>query len=104
VARFDIHRNPITEDRGEFPYVLDIQSDLLYRFAERVCVPLVRPGTIPGLTESFNPLISVRNEVLHLHPLGIGVFHVKELRVAVASGRVDALAIETALDMLLRGY
>jgi len=104
MARFDIHPNPIAEDRPVFPYVLEIQSDLLYRFAQRVCVPLVRPGLIPGLTERFNPLITVDDESVHLHPLGIAVFYVGELRDGVGSARAQALEIETALDMLLRGY
>ena len=104
MARFDIHPNPITADRTDFPFVLEIQSDLLHRFVERVCVPLVRPGAIPGLTDRFNPAIDVAGEPLRLHPLGIAVFHVHELRGPVASARVAALDIETALDMLLRGY
>jgi toxin CcdB len=104
MARFDIHPNPIAEDRPVFPYMLEIQSDLLYRFAQRVCVPLVRPGIIPGLTERFNPALSVAGESVHLHPLGVAVFHAGELRDAVASAGAQALAIETALDMLLRGY
>ncbi|MBS0317511.1 MAG: CcdB family protein [Proteobacteria bacterium] len=104
MARFDIYPNPIAEDRPVFPYVLDIQSDLLYRFAERVCVPLVRPGIIPGLTERFNPSIAVAGEPVHLHPLGLAVFHTSELRDSVGSARAQALEIETALDMLLRGY
>ena len=58
MARFEIYPNPIAADRVDFPFVLDIQSDLLYRFAERVCVPLVRPGAVPGLTERFNPSIA----------------------------------------------
>jgi toxin CcdB len=104
MARFDIYPNPIPEDRGEFPYVLEIQSDLLYQFSERVCVPLVRAGTIPGLTERFNPSVPVDGETLQLHPLGISVFFASELRNSVGSATAHALPIETALDMLLRGY
>jgi toxin CcdB len=104
MARFDIYPNPIAEDRAVFPYVLEIQSDLLYRFAERVCVPLVRPGAVPGLSERFNPSIAVAGELVHLHPLGLAVFHTSELRDGVGSARAQALEIETALDMLLRGY
>lgn len=104
MARFDIYLNPIAQDRADFPYVLEIQSDLLYRFAERVCVPLVRPGAIPGLTERFNPAIVVDGETLQLHPLGIAVFFGSELRAPVGSARAHTLSIETALDMLLRGY
>ncbi len=104
MARFDIYPNPIPEDRGDFPYVLEIQSDLLYQFSERVCVPLVRADAIPGLTERFNPRLSVDGETVQLHPLGIAVFFASELRNSVGSARAQALSIETALDMLLRGY
>ena len=64
MARFDIYPNPITQDRDALPYVLEVQSDLLYAFVVRVCVPLVRGGTIPGLTERFNPSILVNGEPL----------------------------------------
>ena len=35
MARLDIYDNPIEEDRTAFPYVMEIQSDLRYRFVER---------------------------------------------------------------------
>jgi toxin CcdB len=76
---------------------------LAYRFAERVCVPLVRPGAIPGLTDRFNPAIDVQGEAPRLHPLGVAVFWVQELRSPVANAQTAALAIDTALPMLLRG-
>ena len=104
MARFDIYPNPIQTDRDVFPYVMEIQSDLLYRFAERVCVPLAQAQAFPGMTERFNPAIEVQGEALHLHPLGIAVFLVKELREPVAQAKTQALAIDSALDMLLRGY
>ena len=104
MARFDIHPNPIKADRADFPYVLQIQSDLLSSFAERVCVPLARPGAFPGMTERFNPVIRVGHEAAHLHPLGIAVFLHAELREPCATAKSQMLDIETALDMLLRGY
>ena len=104
MARFDIYPNPILEDSGDYPYVLEVQSDLLYRFAERVCVPLVNPHTIPGLTERFNPAVEVDGQTLRLHPLGVAVFFASELRNATGTARAESLAIETALDMLFRGY
>lgn len=104
MARFDIYPNPIPEDAGDYPYLLEIQSDLLFRFAERVCVPLVVPHTIPGLTERFNPSVVVDGQALRLHPLGIAVFFVSELRNPVGTARNESMAIETALDMLFRGY
>ena len=104
MARFDIYPNPVTPDRQDFPFVLQIQSDFLYRFVERVCVPLARQGLIPGMTDRFNPPIAVSGEVLRLHPLGISVFYTSELRAPVAAVKNEAFEIEDALDMLLRGY
>ena len=104
MARFDIHPNPIEPDRPEFPYVLEIQSDLLYRFAERVCVPLARPHAFPGMTPRFNPAVQVAGEPVFLHPLGIAVFFNRELGLAVGNAKSQAPDIEAALDMLLRGY
>ena len=104
MARFDIHPNPIVEDRDDFPFVLEIQSDLLHRFAERVCVPLVHAGAFPGMTERFNPAVDVNGEALRLHPLGISLFDLRELRHPSGNANAFALDIETALDMLLRGY
>jgi len=104
VARFDIHPNPIEEDRHDFPFVLEIQSDLLHRFVERVCVPLARADALAGLTDRFNPAIVVGGIALRLHPFGIAVFHQHELRRSTANAKKHALEIETAMDMLLRGY
>lgn len=104
MARFDVYPNPIAADRSDFPFVLEIQSDLLYRFAERVCVPLAAAGAFPGMTERFNPTITGLDQPVHLHPLGIAVFLVQELRQPIASAKAQALEIDTALDMLLRGY
>ena len=104
MARFDIYPNPVTPDRQDFPFVLQIQSDFLYRFVERVCVPLVRQGLIPGVTQRFNPTVEVSGEVFRLHPLGISVFYANELHSAVATAKNEVPDIEDALDVLLRGY
>ncbi len=104
MARLDIYDNPIEEDRAAFPFVMEIQSNLLYRFIERVCVPLAFPNAFPGMTARLNPPVLVRGQAVHVHPFGIAVFQANELRNHVGSAKADTLAIETALDMLLRGY
>ena len=103
MARFDIDRNPTEPDRFEFPFVLEIQNALFRRFSERVCIPLARDGAIPGLVERLNPTLTLEGQTLRLHPLGIAVFFVQELRERVGTAKLQALQIETALDMWLRG-
>jgi toxin CcdB len=39
MGQFDVHKNP---RRGEFPLLLDVQSELLSRLATRVVVPMAR--------------------------------------------------------------
>ena len=104
MARLDIYANPMEEDRDAFPYVMEIQSNLLYRFIERVCVPLAVPGAFPGMTQRLNPPLAVQGRTVHVHPFGIAVFHASELHQPIAHARDDALAIDNAIDMLLRGY
>lgn len=104
MARLDLYDNPLEEDRATFPFVMEIQSDLLHRFVERVCVPLARPNAFPGMTERLNPPVTVQGDTVHVHPFGIAVFHASELRQCVGNAKADIGAIETALDMLLRGY
>lgn len=104
MARFDIYRNPIVPDRSHTPYVIEVQSDFLSAFNQRVCVPLVVDGSMPGQTERFNPGLCVESQTVRLHPLGMGVFMVGELRDRVGHGKASALQLETALDMLMRGY
>ena len=103
MARFDCWTNPIAEDRGLFPFVLEIHSDLLHAFAERVVMPLAIANAIPGMTDRFNPLIQVAGTACRLHPLGMAVFQRHDLRQNVGNARNQALEIETAIDMLLRG-
>jgi toxin CcdB len=40
VPQFDVYRNPDASTRSRFPYLLDIQSDLLDSLSTRVVVPL----------------------------------------------------------------
>ena len=71
----------------DFPFVMEIQSDLLNRFAERVCVPLVREGAIPGLTERFNPTVVVHDQALRPYE-----FKPTLCRTDLAHHRVQKLA------------
>jgi hypothetical protein len=63
-------------------------------------------GAFPGMNDRLNPSVSVEGfgTPLHLHPLGLAVFHQRELRVKLCSLRTQALTIDAALDFLLRGY
>jgi toxin CcdB len=104
--RYDVFPNPVASLRATFPCVIEIQSDRLYTFAERVCVPLARHDAFPGMTERLNPSVEVVgfDESLHLHPLGITAFLQRELRGKLDNLQRQALRIDSAVEFLLRGY
>jgi hypothetical protein len=104
--RYDVYPNPVTSLRMAFPCVMEIQSDRLYTFTERVCIPLARQDAFPGMTERLNPAVEVTrfDEPLHLHPLGITVFLQRELRGKLDNLQRQALRIDSAVEFLLRGY
>jgi hypothetical protein len=104
--RYDVHVNPVEELRDLFPFVVEIQSDRLYAYSERVYLPLARPDAFPGMTDRLNPAVPVPglSADLHLHPLGLAVFHQRELRSPVGNLRAESLLIDAAVDFLLRGY
>jgi toxin CcdB len=104
--RYDVYPNPVASLRAAFPCVMDIQSDRLYTFAERVCIPLAKPDAFPGMTQRLNPPVEVAGftEALHLHPLGLTVFLQRELRGKIDNLQRQALRIDSAVEFLLRGY
>ena len=56
------------------------------------------------MTERLNAAVTVQGRRVHVHPFGIAHIHAGELRHAIAHAKDQALAIDSALDMLLRGY
>jgi hypothetical protein len=67
MARLDIYGHPIEEDRHALPYVMEVQSDLLYRFVERLCVPLAVPDAFPGMQQRLTPPIAIEVRTVHVH-------------------------------------
>lgn len=104
--RYDVYPNPVASLQADFPCVMEIQSDRLYTFAERVCIPLASSDAFPGMTERLNPAVAVAGlqQNLHLHPLGITVFLQRELRNKIDNLQRQAQKIDSAVEFLLRGY
>jgi toxin CcdB len=104
--RYDIYPNPVASLRTTFPCVVEIQSDRHYTFAERVCIPLAKPGAFPGMTERLNPVLEISGfeDGLYVHPFGITVFLQRELRGKLDNLQSQALKIDSAVEFLLRGY
>lgn len=98
MAQFDVHRNT-GRLRDTIPFVVVVQSSQFDRYRRRVVVPLVKANTVgaPALA-SLNPVVTIRNVRVILHPLDLVSMPVDQLGERVGSLADSAEAIVRALD------
>jgi len=104
MAQFDVYRNRNAASRSSFPYLLDVQSDLLDTLATRVVVPMCRPELLKGkLAERLNPVFQVESrKMVMLTPELAGVSR-KALGEPVVNLAGQRPAIIAALDLVITG-
>ena len=66
MSQFDVYENPNSETRQIFPYLLDIQADLLDNLPTRVVVPLVAVSRLRITLPLLNPLLKINDKCLPL--------------------------------------
>jgi toxin CcdB len=104
MAQFDVYENMNQDTRETFPYLLDIQADVLSDLPTRVVVPLVVSSVfkkaIPILTPQF---IIIETEVRMVTPQLVGVqLHLLGSRIcSIKERRTEIIA---ALDLLITGF
>ena len=104
MSQFTVYRNKSARTRTRFPFLLDIQSDLLDPLATRVVVPLSPASSTRARSmQTLMPTISVEEKpYLMVTPQLSGVA-VSELGSVVADASADRHKIVAALDFLLAG-
>lgn len=104
MAQFNVYQNKNAQSRKEFPFLLDVQADLLDSLQTTVVVPLkkLEPNGHQLLTQ-LTPLLNIEGAVyLMLTPQLAGVPR-KTLGKAIASAKDARSEIMNALDFLLTG-
>jgi toxin CcdB len=89
MAQFDVHRNP---GGGEFPFVVDVQSELLATLSTRIVVPMTRKKRHAKLITRLNP---VAQEMAAIPTTALG-----EVVGSLKARRAELVA---AIDMLFTG-
>jgi len=104
MSQFTVYRNKNGHTRARFPFLLDIQSDLLDPLATRVVVPLSPAGSASARSmQTLMPRISVEGKAyLMVTPQLAGVTS-SELGPVAADASADRDKIVAALDFLLAG-
>ncbi len=102
--QFDVFDNPSARSREVYPYVMDIQSDLLSSLPTRMVVPLA-VTRLPGqaLPKRLCPLLTVNGQALMLVPFEAAPLDKRLLKTQVANLSPRADEVIAALDAVLSG-
>ena len=100
----DVYPNPSPRMRDVYPYVLEVQSDLLNALATRMVVPL-SITTLPtsSVPQRLCPLVRVKDQSLMLVPFEAAPMDKRHLKSKVTSLRERADDIIAAMDAVLSG-
>ena len=103
MAQFDVYRNPVDTRGDDFPYVLEVQSDLLAHLNIRVVVPLVRADIADPPLPGLNPRFVVEDRAVVMATTLLGGLPARALRAPVASLAERRHEIVGAIDVLVTG-
>ncbi|MBN8756659.1 MULTISPECIES: CcdB family protein [unclassified Variovorax] len=104
MAQFDIYANPSKTQRGEIPWMVDIQSDILDKLPARLVIPLALRAHLPAvMPRSLCPIIGWNGSTLVALPHLAAPFRVKDLGPVQGSLRPQANDFVAALDAVISG-
>jgi toxin CcdB len=104
MTQFDVHRNASEKTFAEFPYLLEIQSNLFEDSSRVVVIPLVLASAVTDKDSTLNPELEVEAVSVSIFPLDISSMNKNLLGETVASLRSDGDRIIAALDLLFARF
>jgi len=105
MAQFTVYRNKSARSKGTFPFLVDVQPDLLENLQTRVVIPLTRAGVLTKKpVERLMPLLKLDEETYVLMTPQLAGIASKELGAASGSLADHRELILAAMDFLLTGF
>lgn len=102
--QYDVYDNPSPRMRDVYPYVVDVQSDLISSLATRMVMPLaITKLSGHELPRRLCPTITVLGKPYMLVPFEAAPLDKRLLRTEVASVRNQSHGIVAAMDAVLSG-
>lgn len=102
--QFDVYENPSSRMRDQYPFVVDIQSDLLRSLATCMVVPLALTSLhADELPRRLCPVFVVRKKNLMLVPFEAAPLDKRLLKKEIVSMRAHAHEIIDAMDAVISG-
>ncbi|HLY52373.1 MAG TPA: CcdB family protein [Steroidobacteraceae bacterium] len=105
MSQFAVYRNENPGSSGEFPFLVDVQAELLEDLATRVVIPLAKAGELTGFpTQYLTPLIVFEGRSYALLTPQLAGISRDELGAPTGSLADQERVISTAIEFLLRGF
>lgn len=102
--QYDVYPNPSPRMRDVYPFVVDIQSDLLAALATRMVVPLaVTAITRAELPHRLCPVFTVQGQPLMLVPFEAAPLDKRLLKARVGALRERSHDVVAAMDAVMSG-
>jgi len=104
MPQFSVHRNTNPESSAAYPYLLDIQSDLIADLGTRVVVPLAPATAMHGKPiKTLMPILTVDGKTFVMVTPQLAGVAKKHLGAVVAELSAQRHEIIAALDLLITG-
>ena len=104
MSQFDVYENGNPDTRQTFPYLLDVQAEILDDIPTRVVVPLLKASLLKKAAPVLNPGFIIASGKVFMFTAQIAAVPVRVLGNRVCSLKDERNAIIAALDMLFVGY
>jgi len=102
--QFDVYRNPSSRMREQYPFVVDVQRDLLGSLATRMVVPLAITQLVSNdVPRNLCPVFHVQGQQLMLLPLEAAPIPKKNVENRCAIDQRSAGEIVDAMDAVMSG-
>ena len=102
--QYDVYPNPSPRMRDVYPFVIDIQSDLLAALATRMVVPLaVTAITRAELPHRLCPVFTLQSQRLMLAPFEAAPLDKRLLKTRVGTVRERSHDVVAAMDAVMSG-
>ncbi len=103
MAQFDVYANPSASAVNGIPYVVVVQSDLLYALATRLVIPLATVEFADKSPDKLCPAVTVNGQRLRALAHYTAPLATRSLRQAVGNLTPYASELIAAMDAVVSG-
>jgi toxin CcdB len=103
MSQYDVYANPQKANIVQFPYVVDIQSDLLDVLATRLVMPMTASATNVKLPPRLYPSFQIEGGTFYAVPQLTAPMLAKQLKTPVDTLWHQSSQIISALDAVTSG-